>query len=217
MDWPLLASLGDTEREAVLGAARRRAFSRGEVVMHEGDPADSLHLVTAGHFAVRASTPDGDTVTLNVLSTGSHFGELSLLDTDHGPSQRSATVQALDPASTLSISASLFRRLCADHPDVERLLILALAERVRELSARLLEAQYVGLDRRLYRRLLELHDLYDGEPIPLTQEQLADLVGGTRPSVNQVLQRLVSQQIVELARGRLSIKNHAALTSKASL
>ncbi len=211
MEWPLLSSLAEPERNAVLGAARRRAFGRGEVVMHDGDPADSLHLVAAGHFAVRASTPDGDTVTLNVLSVGSHFGELALVSL-HEPLLRSATVIALDQAETLSISASVFHRLCAEHPPIERLLVTMLADRVRELSGRLLETLYVGLDRRLYRRLLELHDLYDGAPIPLTQEQLADLVGGTRPSVNQVLQRLVSQRVVELARGRVVVSDHAHLT-----
>jgi CRP/FNR family cyclic AMP-dependent transcriptional regulator len=216
MEWPLLASLGETERRAVVSAARRRSFARSEVVMHEGDPADSLHLVTSGHFAVRASTPAGDNVTLNVLSVGAHFGELALVS-DHAPAPRSATVVALDPAETISLSASVFARLCVEHPDVERLLVTALASRVLDLSERLLEALYMGLDRRLYRRLLELHALYDGAPIPLTQEQLADLVGGTRPSVNQVLQRLVSQGVVQVTRGKVVVTDHPALVSKAAI
>src|SRR5690349_9438644 len=53
VEWPLLGALGEAERAAVLAAARRRTFARGEVVFHEEDPADSLHLVVSGHLAVR--------------------------------------------------------------------------------------------------------------------------------------------------------------------
>src|SRR6476661_2129931 len=98
MEWPLLAPLPPAPREAVLQAARRRRFGKGEVVFHEGDPADSLHLVTAGHLAVQVSTPGGDRATLNVLGPGAHVGELALLPDVH---QRSATVTALDSAETL--------------------------------------------------------------------------------------------------------------------
>lgn len=214
VEWPLLASVGELERRALLDATRRRTFARGDIVMHEGDPADSLHLVEAGHFAVRASTSQGEAVTLNVLGPGQQFGELSLVSATE-LRYRSATVQALDSAVTLSMGTAVFQRLCEQHPDVERLLVTMLAARVRELSDRLLEALHVGLDRRLYRRLLELDDLYGGEPIPLTQEQLADLVGGTRPSVNQVLQRLVIEGCVELGRGRVSILDPVTLERRA--
>src|SRR5688572_21347737 len=175
MDWPLLAPLADDERAAILKAARRRSFAKGEVVFHEGDPADSLHLVTAGHLAVRVSTPDGERVTLNVLGPGSHVGELALL----GPTpehRRSATVVALDAAETRVLAATAFHDICAQNPRIQRLLTDLLAARIRELSARLLDAMYLGLDRRLYRSLLELSELYGPGPsgtpvIPLTQEQ----------------------------------------------
>src|SRR4051812_49196607 len=159
MDWPLLAPLSETERQAIIAAARRRTFAKGEVVFHEGDPADSLHLVTSGHLAVRVSTPDGERATLNILGPGSHVGELSLLGA-HARQQRSATVMALDQAETRVLTASAFHELCVNHPRVHGLLADLLAARIRELSARLLEAMYVGLDRRLYRSLLDLVDLY---------------------------------------------------------
>lgn len=215
MDWPILSPLTDAERAAVLAATRRRDFRKGEVIFHEGDPADSLHLVEHGHLAVRVSTPDGDRVTLNVLSGGDIVGELSLLDRA-APTRRSATVLAIEHAQTRVLSAQAFHRLCETHPGVRTLIGHALAERIRELSTRLLEAMYSGLDRRVYRRLLELHDVFgDGQDgaheIPLTQEQLADLVGGTRPSVNQVLQRLQDRRVIELGRGRIVVRDDAVL------
>jgi CRP/FNR family cyclic AMP-dependent transcriptional regulator len=220
MEWPLLAPLPPPVREAVLGVARRRSFSRGEVVFHEGDPADALHLVTAGHLAVQVSTPGGDRATLNVLGPGAHVGELALLP-DGRSRTRSATVTALDTAETRVLSGSAFDELRRAHPEVNEILVMLLAERVRELSERLLEAMYDGLDRRLFRCLYRLGRVYVEGPgpvtIPMTQDQLSDLVGGTRPSVNQVLQRLVEQGVIELGRGRVVLHDVATLKRKAAL
>lgn len=218
MEWLLLGPLTDVERQEILATARLRRFARGEVVFHEGDPADSLHLVSKGRLAVRSSTPTGDVATLNLLSPGSFFGELALLRQEV-TSLRTATVVALEAAETLSLSAGSFHRLCETHPRVEQMLMTLLARRVEELSERLLEALYVGLDRRVYRRLIELSDVYATDTatviIPLTQDHLADLVGGSRPSVNQVLQRLVAQKTVALGRGRIEILDRAALQLRA--
>ncbi len=205
MDWPLLSPLPADERERLLARTRRRGYARGEVVVREGDPSDSLHLVQAGRLAVRVDTQAGDTAMLNVLSPGGWFGELSLLGS--GAPVRTATVVALEPATTLTLSTAAFADLRRQHPATGELLLGLLARRVEELSSRLVEVMYDGLDRRVYRRLLDLVRTYgsgrDGAvTIPLTQEQLAGLVGGTRPSVNEVLQRLAAQGVVELGRGR---------------
>lgn len=216
MEWPLLRSLTDTDREELLALGRRRRFARNEVVCHEGDPADSLHLVVSGHLSIRISLASGDTATINVLGPGSSFGELALLRAD---GTRTATVTALEAAETVAVPASAFQQLCRRQPEVQRTLSVILAERVDELSRRLLEMSYVGLDRRVYRRLLELARSYDdgsGPPvIPLTQSQLADLTGGTRPTINQVLQRLVEQRVLEVGRGRIVVLDREQLERKA--
>jgi CRP-like cAMP-binding protein len=219
MEWGLLSSLSDDDRRQVISAARRRSFARGEVLVHEGDPADSLHLIDSGRVAVRVSTPTGERATLNILSPGDYFGELSLVR--RGDRHRSATVVALEPTETLVVSVAAFDELCRRYPGFEQLLVAALARRVEQLSGRLLDALYVGLDRRLYRCLLDLARVYGADDggnatIPLTQEHLADLVGGTRPSVNQILQRLSAQNIVELQRGRVVIRDATALRRKAA-
>ncbi len=220
MEWALLASLSDVEREQVLKVARHRTFDRGEVIFHEGDPADSMHLVAAGKLAVRSSTAAGDTATLNILSPGSFFGELSLLR-DVDARVRTASIVALEPVETLSLPASAFRELCEKHPQVEQLVSSLLARRVEQLTRSLLEALYDSLDRRVYRRLLELSEIYapgaDAATIPLTQTQLADLVGGSRPSVNQVLQKLAASGAVNLTRGSIEVPDLPSLQRRASL
>ncbi len=207
MEWPLLASLDEDERRRVLAKTRRRSFERGETVVQEGDPSDSLHLVAAGRLAVRVSTSDGENVTINLLGPGDYFGELSLLDGQ--PPVRSATIVALERSQTLALSATEFRALRARHRSADQLLLMLMARRIEELSARLLEATYDGLDRRVHRRLADLSEMYGEAPgpatIPLTQEHLAELVGGTRPSVNQILQRLAAEGVLELGRGRIVV------------
>jgi CRP-like cAMP-binding protein len=209
MDWPLLASLTVEDRDQLLAETRRRNYDRGEVVVREGDPSDSLHLVEAGRLAVRVDTPTGDTAMLGVIGPGDWFGELSLLGT--GAHVRTATVVALESSTTRSLGTAAFAALRRQHPAVGELLLTLASRRIEELSARLVEAMYDGLDRRVYRRLVDLVSTYrpdgSGHPvmIPVTQEQLAELVGGTRPSVNQVLQRLAKEGVVELGRGRIVV------------
>src|SRR4051794_5646859 len=219
MEWGLLSSLPDEDRQQIVSAARRRSFARGEVLVHDGDPADSLHLIESGRVAVRIATPTGERATLNILSPGDYFGELSLVRRG-ADRRRTATGGAPEPTEPPVVSVAVFEELCRTEPAFDRLLVVALARRVGQLSGRLLAARYVGLDRRLYRCLLDLARVYapkDGAQatIPLTQEHLADLVGGTRPTVNQILQRLSAQNIVAVQRGRVVVRDPAALRRKA--
>lgn len=214
MRWLLLSGLSETDRTEVLRTARVRTFARDEVVCHAGDPADSLHLVTSGRLAVRVSLESGDSAMINVLDPGQYFGELALLRSD---GRRTATVAALEPSITSAITFSAFRRLCETRPTVERMLTMLMADRIDELSQRFLEATYVGLDRRVYRRLLEFCHGPSPVTINLTQSQLAELTGGTRPSVNQSLQRLVDQQIIALGRGRVEVLDTTRLRAKCGL
>jgi CRP-like cAMP-binding protein len=220
VQWRLLSSFPEEDRREILDAAAHRSFARGEVLVHEDDPADCLHLIAEGRVAVQVSTPSGERATLNILSPGDYFGELSLVG-EPGHRRRSASVIALEPTQTLVISATTFEALCARHPAFDQLIAAALARRVEQLSRRLLDALYVGLDRRLYRCLIDLTRIYGHEnrpaAIPLRQEDLAFLVGGTRPTVNQILQRLSAQKIIELHRGRVIVRDVVALQFKARI
>ena len=156
MDWPLLGALGDAERAAILAAARRRSFDRDEVVFHEEDPADSLHLVVSGHLAVRVSSAEGGTAILNVLGPGATFGELSLVSSSLAA--RSATIVCLEPVETRVITAVVFEQLRRTQPAVDRWLADLLGERVRDLSVRVRGLMFMGLDRRVYHGLEWLAD-----------------------------------------------------------
>jgi CRP/FNR family transcriptional regulator, cyclic AMP receptor protein len=201
VQWRLVTGVPDEEMRRLLAVARRRRFSRGEVVFHRDDPADSLHLVQKGRFAVKVMTPLGDTATVAVRGPGDSFGEMALVATD---ARRAATVSALEEAETHAVYQADFHRLRKEHPQVDQVLIGFLAAEVRRQNELLLEALYVPVERRVLRRLVELVTIYesrDGE-IPLTQEQLAELAGTSRATVNKVLREEQRRGTVDLRRGK---------------
>jgi CRP-like cAMP-binding protein len=214
MRWSLLDGLPEEDVRALLAIARRRVFRRGEVVFHREDPADSLHLVQKGRFAVRIMTPLGETATVAVRGPGDSFGEMAVVDED---ARRAATVAALEDAETFAVYQGEFQRLRARHPQIDRILIGFLTTEVRRLDELLLEALYIPVERRVLRRLVELAGTYggrDGE-IPLTQEQLAELAGTSRATVNRVLRDEQRRGTVELRRGRTVVLQPDELARRA--
>jgi CRP/FNR family transcriptional regulator, cyclic AMP receptor protein len=214
MRWPLLEGMPDGDQRRVLALATRRKFAKGEVLFHEGDPGDSLHLVAKGHLAARTTTPLGDIATLRIFKPGDHFGELAVLS----PGPRNATVVALEAAETLALHATHFDRLREEQAPVEALLVDALVAEVRRLAGALLEALYLPADKRLWRRLVDLAEMYGDSPpitIPLTQEHLAQLAGTTRPTANRLLREAEREGIVAITRGRIEVRDVGAVRHKA--
>jgi CRP/FNR family cyclic AMP-dependent transcriptional regulator len=205
VEWRLLAEVPPEDVRELLTIARRRTFSRGEVVFHQGDPADSLHLIAKGRFAVRLTTPLGDTALIAVHGAGDVFGELALVSEG---AKRSASVSALEESETRSIYRDDFVRLQRRHPAVNGILVRLLAEQLRRANERIVEAHYVDADTRVRRQLLELARVYgddDAATVPLTQEALAEMAGTSRATVNRVLREEERSGTLELRRGRMII------------
>lgn len=206
MEWPLLADVPVEDVREVLSIARRRTFERHEVVFHQGDPGDSLHLIVSGRFASRVQTPLGDAALLAVHGRGESFGELALLSPD---APRSATVAALEPGETRAVYCSDFERLRRRHPGVSEVLLQLLADQLRRSNARLLDAHYLDADTRVRHRLADLLEVYGGGEgpvtIPLTQEELAEMAGTSRATVNRVLREDERKGLLELRRGKTVI------------
>ena len=214
MRWRILAGVPDEEVRHLLSVARRRRFSRHEVVFHREDPADSLHLVTKGRFAIRIMTPLGDTATIAVRGPGDSFGEMALVSEGM---RRSATVAALEEAETFAVYVTDFERLSREHPSVNRLLVAFLADEVKRQNMLLLEALYVPVERRVRRRLVELSELYADRDsvIPLTQEEIAELAGTSRATVNRVLREEQERGTVTLQRGKTVVLDPEEISRRA--
>jgi CRP/FNR family cyclic AMP-dependent transcriptional regulator len=206
MDWPLLGVLSEADRRQLLSEARRRRFARNEVIFHEGDPGETIHLVARGHVALRLHTPLGDVATARVVRAGEFFGELAVV----APGPRNATAVALDPVETVALDRGQLSRLRLAHDQVSELLLAALVTEVRRLASQLLEAMYVPVDKRLWRRINDLTIVFGSEAlpattIPLTQDVVAQLAGCTRPTANRVLRSAEDAAIIRMTRGRLEI------------
>jgi CRP/FNR family transcriptional regulator, cyclic AMP receptor protein len=207
MNGDLLDVLDADTRRAVVEAARRRSWRRGEALFHEQDPGDSLHLIRQGHLAIRVSTPSGDVATLAILGPGDSCGEQALVSGQH---RRTASAYAVDAAETLVLQREVFDGVRASHPGVDRLLVEVLAAQVRRLSTQVVEALYVPAESRVLRRLADVAEQFAaGRPgprsVPLTQEDLAAMAGTTRPTANKALRTAVEAGVVALGRGRAEV------------
>lgn len=205
MEWEILRSLDDTERRAVLRAAVRRKFRSGDTLFHQGDPGDTVHLLDRGHVAVKVVDAHGVSLTLDVLSAGSAFGEQTLVDP---AARRTASIVAIGAVETLTIRRDDFVELQSRHPAVTNVLVEVLAAQVRRLSEQLLDAHSMGAEKRVVKRLALLAFEFrvgDAATLPITQEELASLAGTTRPTANRALQALVDSGTIQLGRGRIVI------------
>jgi CRP-like cAMP-binding protein len=212
----LLDVLDPDQRRRLLAAARTRRFARREVLFHEDDPADSLHVLTRGRVAVQVQSDLGVPVTVDVIGVGDILGELALLTPS---ARRAATAIALEPTETMVVTAPQFESLRGAHREIEAMLVAILVERTRRQSARLVEALTVSAPRRVLRRLVELCAVYapgeDAVVVPLTQDHLAGLAGTTRETVNRTLRQEAERGTVVLGRGRITVRSRAELAGRA--
>jgi CRP-like cAMP-binding protein len=152
-------------------------------------------------------TPLGDVATLAIVGPGGVVGEMGLI---RPAGMRSATIQALAATETYSLNRETFDRLRRDHPAVDALLVEILADRVVEVTGRLMDALYTPAPRRVASFIESLADRYsDGTgtaTIPLTQDDLASLAGTSRLTVSRVLRDMRARGQVEVSRGRLTVR-----------
>ena len=196
----------------MLEASRNRRFQRGDIVFHEGDVGDTLHLVTEGRFGVQTGTSEGERVMLQIVSAGDVFGELSIFAPDR---RRSATVVTIESGETSTIDAQTIRDLCARVPEASGYFLSLLADRSVHHTTLLLEIVFVPAEIRVVRRILELAAAFpDG--IQLTQEQVGEMACTSRATVNKVLRAEQQRGVLELGRGTVVINDVDLLRERAS-
>ncbi len=209
-----LEALPAVGREQVLATARRRRYSRGEVLVRQGDEATSLFIVEEGRAAVRYRTPGGEVVMLGVHGPGDVFGEMGVLVARH---ERTASVEALDDVVVRVLRAEDSAALRAAHVEVSDFLLAVLARRADRLTRLVAEGHYLAVEVRVARRLFEVARLFVEEAginVPLTQAELAQLAGTTRPTANQVLKALERDGVLRVSRGRVEVRDLRELRAR---
>ena len=187
---PLFDGL-DHEAAAHLRAAMtRRTVRRGHVVFAEGQKGDRLFVVLAGKVKISRSASDGRENILTLLGPGELFGELSLFD----PGPRNATATAVADTILIGVGNDDLTAWLTGRPDVARQLLRALARRLRRTNETLADLVFSDVPGRVAKALLDLSERF-GTPTDeglrvahdLTQEELAQLVGASRETVNKAL------------------------------
>jgi CRP/FNR family cyclic AMP-dependent transcriptional regulator len=211
----LFGGLGQGSLEAIARNLRTRRFRRGEVLFHEGDPGDALFIVAAGAVKVVVPSDEGDEAILATLRRGDFFGELALLD----GAPRSASAIALEATETLALPRDQFSALVGSEPAIRDALLASLAGELRRLTTHVAELHFLDLTGRLAARLVRLaqeHGIREADgsvrlDAPLTQGDLASMIGATRQSVNKVLGEFVEEGLLRLDRDRLVVPDVEAL------
>jgi CRP/FNR family transcriptional regulator, cyclic AMP receptor protein len=206
---PLFAGLSPEQLGKIAALAQVRSYAGREVVVNQGEPARALFAIVRGRLKVAACGPDGKDTVLGIMAEGEVFGEVALLD----GGMRSATCTAIEPCELLVIDRAQFMELLESSPAIAIKLLDVVAQRLRRLSQRSEDAAFLDVPSRLARSLLDLASRF-GETVrsseirislKLSQQELGDLVGATRESVNKHLSDWTRQGIVKLQGGRMVI------------
>jgi CRP/FNR family cyclic AMP-dependent transcriptional regulator len=214
---PLLANLPPESLSHLASAARRRSYRRGEVIFHQGDPGDSLHFLTDGRVKVVLDAETGEEAVIAILGPGDCFGELALIDGE----PRSATVETLEAVQTMSLSRADFMAFIRSNPQAAERMLVALASMVRRADESMADLVFLDLEGRLVKKLLELADAHgrdvDGAieiELPMTQEDLAAMIGATRASVNKLLGWYEDRGAIQRRGRRIAIFDPARLRKR---
>jgi CRP-like cAMP-binding protein len=188
-----------------LGAlAQTQKLQRGDVLFNEGDSPDALFVVLSGRIAIAIGNKplDSRESMLALMETGDLFGELGMLD--NGP--RSAMARAIEPSSVLRIAYAPIREQMSQHPDMLWGVITLLAARLRTMDEVLADSVFLDVTGRTAKRLLELSGGNNEFVLPVTQEELAGMVGASRERVNKSIASFIRLGWLEQQDRRYHIK-----------
>jgi CRP/FNR family transcriptional regulator, cyclic AMP receptor protein len=195
--------------------ASERRFDKGDIVFHEGDPGDSLHLVRKGMFAIRASTPSGATLIVDILVPSDVFGEFAIFSNQR---RRTTAVTALSSGVTLAVEREQLRAAIGFRPELAEELIATIIGKAESTTQRLVEMLHVPAELRVLRALLSMSTKEEvSSPVRLTQDELASFAATTRPTANRVLREEEERGTVELSRGQVMVLDRQRLATRAGV
>ncbi|TNY35661.1 Crp/Fnr family transcriptional regulator [Thermomonospora catenispora] len=187
---PLFEALDEQGAKALRANVAEVRLARGQTLFNEGETGDRLYVVLEGKIKLTRTSPDGRENLLSVLGPGEMFGELSLFD----PRPRTASAVAVTECRLAGLGHDDLRPWLTGHPEVAVHLLRALAQRLRRTNDVMADLVFTDVPGRVAKALLDLAERF-GQPSDvglhvhhdLTQEELAQLVGASRETVNKAL------------------------------
>jgi CRP-like cAMP-binding protein len=214
----LFCELDDTALNALANRVVQRRYRKGNVVFVQGEQGDRCFAIVTGAVKISAYHSDGREAVLAILGPGDVFGELSPFD----EAPRSADATAAEDAEVLSLDGDALREAIRHHPEIGLALLRVLSKRLRTANESFQDVAFFDVGGRLARKLAELattHGVtHEGGVLidmPVSQEQLAQMIGATRESVNKALATLTRRGLVKRAGKRYLVSDIDELRSRA--
>jgi CRP/FNR family transcriptional regulator, cyclic AMP receptor protein len=198
----LFSSLMTHEINELETIGQERAVAKNSIVINEGDDTDSLYIVIKGSANALRSDESGRQFIVNRFGPHDYFGEMSFFDRN----ARCATVITREKCTLMVLPRKAFFEFAARHPEIYKNLIKALLEKLRKATQQIEELAFLDVYGRLARFLIESQNAEGVIEEKLTQQELADMVGSSRETVNRIFNELVGGGFIEKEKGRIVIR-----------
>ncbi len=183
----LFGALPPDRLAAIARTAEVRRLQRGDLLFAQTDEPDGLFVVMSGRVAIFHTAADGRESMVALMEAGDLFGELPLFDDQ----PRSAGAKVLEASEVAALPYAPLRALYRDQPELLWQVVNLLAQRLRITGEALADSVFLDVTGRTAKRLLELSDGSDEFILPVTQEELAGMVGASRERVNKAISSFV--------------------------
>ena len=204
----LFAKLDDDALKAIVAAGQDLDLRRGDVLFREDEVPDELFVVVSGRIAIANTSIDGRESMVALMEEGDLFGELGLCD-GRG---RSAEARALEASVVTAVPYGPVRADYEDDPTLLTRVVDMLTGRLRTMDAALADSVFLDVTGRTAKRLLELAGEDDEFSLPITQEELAGMVGASRERVNKAIASFIRLEWIEQIDRTYRITNREQLT-----
>ena len=196
--------------EAIAAAATTRRLKRNDLLCRAGEPAHEMFVVQDGRIAIANRSADGKESVFALMEVGDLLGEMGLFD-----GQRSADARALEPSSVVVVPYDAVRAVLEERPALLWHLVELLCDRLRAVDEALADSVFLDVTGRTAKRLLDLAGDADEFQLPVTQEELAGMIGASRERVNKAIALFIRLGWLEQSERRYRVLDREQLARRA--
>jgi CRP/FNR family cyclic AMP-dependent transcriptional regulator len=210
----LFGKLSASEIDSLISYSRVERYTAGREIFAKGSPGQSLVAVLRGSIKISSLSDEGKEIVFNIINAGEIFGEIAVLDGE----ERSADATAMTDCELLVLNRRDFLHLLENRADLCMIMLRILCQRLRQTSEQVEDVMFRHLESRLAKRLLHLaesvglHGLQSTSvELHVSQRELGNMAGGSRESVNKILQNWHRQGLIDLGKASVLIRDIEAL------
>lgn len=199
---PIFAALTDDDLTRISAMIKHRKYTKGQPLILEGAPSDTLHIIQQGHVKLSKMTPEGKEQILHILTNGDFFGELSIFNSDE---RSNFNAYALKDTNICMLTRNDMEQLMTDNPDISLRLLKSVTKRLAHTENLAQSLATKDPEIRIACMIMELSDKYGKRhgsrihiDLPLSREELASYVGVTRETISRKFSRFEDSGLIKL-------------------